>query len=54
MDFAAGAEPLPWETRIKIAMGAAQGLAFLHKAENNVICRDVKSSNILLDEASTN
>ncbi|KAL4575393.1 hypothetical protein LXL04_022236 [Taraxacum kok-saghyz] len=27
--------PLPWETRIKIAMGAAQALAFLHAAENN-------------------
>ncbi|KAI3517032.1 hypothetical protein L1887_16238 [Cichorium endivia] len=43
------AEPLSWETRIKIAMGAAQGLAFLHRTENNVIYRDVKSSNILLD-----
>ncbi|KAD2804626.1 hypothetical protein E3N88_38003 [Mikania micrantha] len=42
---------LPWYTRIKIAIGAAQGLAFLHTTENNVICRDVKSSNILLDEA---
>ncbi|KAL8257877.1 hypothetical protein R6Q59_029918 [Mikania micrantha] len=41
---------LPWYTRIKIAIGAAQGLAFLHTTENNVICRDVKSSNILLDE----
>ncbi|KAI7725073.1 hypothetical protein M8C21_018366 [Ambrosia artemisiifolia] len=41
---------LPWYTRIKIAIGAAQGLAFLHNIENNVICRDVKTSNILLDE----
>ncbi|XP_023741276.1 receptor like protein kinase S.2 [Lactuca sativa] len=47
--FREGVEPLPWDTRIKIATGAAQGLAFLHTTENNVICRDVKSSNILLD-----
>nr|XP_043610165.1 receptor-like protein kinase FERONIA [Erigeron canadensis] len=47
--FRKGAEPLPWHTRIKIAIGAAQGLAFMHTKENNVICRDVKSSNILLD-----
>ncbi|GKD29385.1 receptor like protein kinase S.2-like protein [Tanacetum coccineum] len=43
------AKPLPWNTRIKIAMGAAQGLAFLHSTENNVIFRDMKSSNIMLD-----
>ncbi|KAJ0900698.1 putative protein kinase RLK-Pelle-RLCK-VIIa-2 family [Helianthus annuus] len=42
-------EPLPWETRIKIAMGAAQGLAFLHNTERKVIYRDFKSSNVLLD-----
>ncbi|XP_076949230.1 putative serine/threonine-protein kinase PIX13 [Bidens hawaiensis] len=42
-------EPLPWSTRIKIATGAAQGLAFLHTTENTVIYRDFKSANILLD-----
>ncbi|GAB4838049.1 hypothetical protein Ancab_027578 [Ancistrocladus abbreviatus] len=40
---------LPWMTRIKIALGAAKGLAFLHEAENPVIYRDFKASNILLD-----
>ncbi|KAJ9554630.1 hypothetical protein OSB04_018675 [Centaurea solstitialis] len=47
--FKKSSEPLSWETRIKIAIGAAQGLAFLHTTENKVIYRDFKSSNILLD-----
>ncbi|GLT26969.1 hypothetical protein SLA2020_020030 [Shorea laevis] len=41
--------PLPWSIRMKIAFGAAIGLAFLHEAEKPVIYRDFKTSNILLD-----
>jgi serine/threonine protein kinase len=44
---------LPWSTRLKIALGAAKGLAFLHGEEKPVIYRDFKASNILLDSDYT-
>ncbi|XP_057492327.1 serine/threonine-protein kinase PBL34-like [Actinidia eriantha] len=40
---------LPWANRIKIALGAAKALTFLHGCPHPVIFRDVKTSNILLD-----
>uniref|UniRef100_A0A804NYD9 non-specific serine/threonine protein kinase n=1 Tax=Zea mays TaxID=4577 RepID=A0A804NYD9_MAIZE len=45
--------PLPWGTRMSIALGAAKGLACLHNAQRPVIYRDFKTSNILLDSDYT-
>ncbi|XP_052182648.1 serine/threonine-protein kinase RIPK-like [Diospyros lotus] len=44
---------LPWKTRLKIAVGAAKCLAFLHGEEKPVIYRDFKASNILLSSDYT-
>lgn len=42
---------LAWKTRLQIVLGAAQGLAYLHEGlEVQIIYRDFKSSNVLLDE----
>ncbi|XP_048627867.1 probable serine/threonine-protein kinase PBL23 [Brassica napus] len=44
-------KPLDWDTRMKVAAGAARGLEYLHEtADPPVIYRDFKTSNILLDE----
>ncbi|XP_068647467.1 receptor-like serine/threonine-protein kinase ALE2 [Aristolochia californica] len=42
--------PLDWVARMKIALGSARGLAYLHEDSSpRVIHRDFKSSNILLE-----
>nr|GEV48700.1 putative serine/threonine/dual specificity protein kinase, catalytic domain-containing protein [Tanacetum cinerariifolium] len=41
---------LPWSMRVKIMIGTAQGIAYLHTEENQIIYRDLKTSNILLDQ----
>lgn len=42
---------LSWESRVRIALGSARGLAYLHHdCSPRIIHRDIKSSNILLNE----
>ncbi|KAL4586647.1 hypothetical protein LXL04_011288 [Taraxacum kok-saghyz] len=45
-----GRTPLDWSTRLKIAAGAAKGLAFIHTSVK-LIHGNIKSTNILLDKS---
>jgi serine/threonine protein kinase len=47
-----GMQPISWNVRVNIAIDVARGLSFLHNLENQVIFRDLKSSNVLLDSVS--
>ncbi|XP_044967942.1 proline-rich receptor-like protein kinase PERK1 [Hordeum vulgare subsp. vulgare] len=45
-----GRPTLEWPIRLRIALGAAKGLAYIHEdCHPKIIHRDIKSSNILLD-----
>ncbi|KAJ4982110.1 hypothetical protein NE237_032947 [Protea cynaroides] len=45
-----GKDPLPWSTRVQIALDSARGLEYIHEHTVPVyIHRDIKSANILID-----
>ena len=44
-------DPLPWATRVQIALDSARGLEYIHEHTVPVyIHRDIKSANILIDK----
>nr|XP_043629871.1 probable serine/threonine-protein kinase PBL9 [Erigeron canadensis] len=44
------AEPLSWKIRLRIMIGVARGLVYLHSSKIDIIYRHLKSSTVLLDK----
>ncbi|XP_051142910.1 probable serine/threonine-protein kinase PBL3 [Andrographis paniculata] len=47
--FKKGVQPMAWTTRLQIATDISRGLSFLHSLNANIIFRDLKASNVLID-----
>ncbi|KAJ0400002.1 hypothetical protein ATCC90586_004799 [Pythium insidiosum] len=44
-------KPIKWSLRIRLALGAARGLLYLHSAEPPLVHGQLKSTNILVDDS---
>lgn len=45
-------ETLPWKTRVKIAIGIAQAIVFLHSIKKIPLHHELDMHNIMLDEVN--
>ncbi|KAJ0800586.1 putative protein kinase RLK-Pelle-RLCK-VIIa-2 family [Helianthus annuus] len=43
-------KPLSWEERLRIMIGVARGLTYLHSSKDQIVCHGIQSSDILLDQ----